>query len=386
MNEMSPKIVDSRPWYDGNGNHLGTIYTVCCENEDETHFVEVNVSGDDNSLEPLISQPPVTDPAAYAAFVRLYMELIEVMEMDEADRNTFMKNCVMGGFRYHKKYVYKNANGDGNIAVLNFGKPGSCLYGLDFEEYVNETWVYFLGNKLSDIDSLAADMQKRFYKITAQYPAKYQNDYKEMVNGFMRHVDDECDKLEKKIAEEIRLKKRKTDLKDKDSDISTRENLEPLLKDIRVRIENKIKQLLEEFEEKIRNFEKTHVGYPTLQFLLMMSANNVLSKRQRDWWQKKEKYYETVSLDDEKVLDCVKNMASAVEFESDVIQKADIEWAKNRLDDVNKIIIDKCMAGYNVSEIAKDCQMSVPAISKRMKKHVRVALKTCLENNTILIG
>lgn len=103
---MQMKIVDSRPWYE-DGEIVGTIYTVFCDDEDGSELVEVNVQGDNNSLAEqlgtnhevnLSEEEPVftkidddsaerlayrldTPPEAYAALLRLYLEWMGEVEV-----------------------------------------------------------------------------------------------------------------------------------------------------------------------------------------------------------------------------------------------------------------------------------------------------------------
>lgn len=177
---MQLKIVDSRPWYEDSETAVGTIYTVFLEDENGSDLVEVNVRGDDNSLAELLGVNNEVDtsgdvptftkidddsaerlahrldtpPEAYAAFIRLYLEW---MEMSADEQIEYARKNVAYAGKNQKKYA--NAN------EIPFNKSGHVMYGEEFDGYVNESWASF-GERFTDVDKFAIYLEKNFARYS----------------------------------------------------------------------------------------------------------------------------------------------------------------------------------------------------------------------------
>jgi len=150
---MTFRIVESRPFCDAQGNRTGTTYTVFCEDEDGSSLVEIHADGDFDTLSP--ESQSSAPPAAYAAFVRLYLEWIEMSEDEQIEYAR--KNVVYAG-KNHKRYA--------NTTVMPFNKSGHEMYGEEFDGYVNEAWAS-LGEHFTNVDAFAVYLEKNYSKYSS---------------------------------------------------------------------------------------------------------------------------------------------------------------------------------------------------------------------------
>lgn len=149
---MEFRIVNSRPWIDENGIQKGTIYTVFCNDEEETTLVEVTVAGDNGSIP--VEPEPIASSEAYAAFVRLYLDW---MEMSEEEQIELTRKSVKSAGYIFKKYT--------RMEGIPFTKTGHEMCGEEFDGYVNEAWAS-LGEHFSEVDAFALYMEQNFKKYS----------------------------------------------------------------------------------------------------------------------------------------------------------------------------------------------------------------------------
>lgn len=149
---MTFRITDSRPYYDAQGNRIGTTYSVFCEDEDGSSLVEVNVDGDLDTLSP--EPEPSAPPEAYAAFIRLYLEW---MEMSEDEQIEYARKNVAYAGKNHKKY----ANSDGK----RFSKSSDMMYDEEFDGYVSEAWAS-LGEHFTEVDAFAVYLETKYNRYS----------------------------------------------------------------------------------------------------------------------------------------------------------------------------------------------------------------------------
>lgn len=106
---------------------------------------------------PGISSDPDFSTASYAAFVRLYMEW---MEMSEDEQIKFAeKNVEFAG----KKHKEKAQSSEGIL----FNRSGHEMYGEDFDAYRNEAWAS-QAERFADVDAFALYLEqnlKRYGKF-----------------------------------------------------------------------------------------------------------------------------------------------------------------------------------------------------------------------------
>lgn len=264
-------------------------------------------------------------PAAYAAFVRIY---IEWMEKEENERIDLVENRVL--------FTQKRKTGYTSISPLNgpFGKRGSTLFGVEFDEYVNEVWADFL-EKFQNVDGFADYLQKDFYKkVTKQ-------------NKFILEMKEKFDEIEDAI----------NNMSDDEVDQY---------------LEEKEKELLTEIVKRRNEWD---IIYPSMERILGRLADSKMN-REYTAYKKQRKTVHNDAEDEYKTPPAIANTKSNKFpiMDEDEAQKI-LDQTKVALSDEDKQIMRLKIRRYKNKDIAEELGMSESKVSRHIS-----AIKTKLEN------
>lgn len=229
------------------------------------------------------------------------------------------------------------------------------VYGIEFEEYVNEVWVDFLdkfeiSEKYKDDSDLSEEelyveplINKFIEYLERRYQPSFNSNIKSIqasIQAFQADTFNEWDDLVEKYA----------DLTDEEFDKLT---------------DDLLAKKLDEFHRKMEGYKNVYYEpYIPLDAILKRLSQNQVAKRGRIV--KKER--KNISIDDEtqKLIGQLREQSGNPE-ESYYINEL-IQSVLEELDDVNKKIVDLISQGYKQKDIAKELGISDAAVSKRMKK------------------
>lgn len=265
--------------------------------------------------------PQTAPPEAYAAFIRLY---IEWMEKEESEQVDLVEKSVRLAQKAHTGYTSVfPANGP-------FGKRGSTLYEIEFDEYVNEVWVDFKKN-CNDVDKFAVHLQKDFERRLTQR------------KKFMDEMEAEFQKIESAIQ----------NMSDDEADKYLNEQEQKL----RAKIEKRRKEW--------------DINYPSLEKSLRKPAERIFSRKLYDL----KKRQRIIPLDDtgdengDKAPVEIEDInVNGLSVEEELTVQDTIDRTMITLNDQDKRILVLKMSGYRNTEIAKELGIRDSTVSNRMKK------------------
>lgn len=265
-------------------------------------------------------------PEAYAAFVRIYMEWIEKGANGQA---TIVEKSVRSAKQTYSKYASSNGLSTHGI----FGHKGSILYGMEFDEYVSQTWIEFK-DKCTDVDEFAVYLQKDFEKKLsggmAQYLIQRQKQFNNMKEQFLKKV-----------------------FKKWDSDTQSLNGVA-----LDTYLNNEYNRRSVEFAKMKKDFEdETMIIYPSLEKLLQKLSRNMISRQ----------HYSV-----KKAANCAdftgEKGQERIPFETMVANRDAIERALATLDEFDNQIFWLWFSGYQIKEIAKEFGKANSTISTHIKK------------------
>ena len=265
--------------------------------------------------------PQIAPPEAYAAFVRLF---IEWMEKEESEQVDLVEKNVRLAQKAHTRYTSVfPANGP-------FGKKGSTLYGVEFDEYVNEVWADFLEN-CNDVDKFAVHLQKDFERRLAQrkkFLDEMEVKFQGIESAIQNMSDDEADKYLNEQEQKLRA----------------------------------------EIEKRRKEWD---INYPSLEKSLSKPAEKMFSRKLYDL----KKGQQTILLDgtedengDKAPVEIEDINVSGLSVEEELAVQDIIDRTIITLDELDKQILILRMSGYRNTEIAKKLGIADSTVSNHIKK------------------
>lgn len=289
--------------------------------------------------------PETAPPEAYAAFVRIYMDWLGRTEDEQI---ALVEKSVRSAERANVRF-----GGMGFLTQRNGIIYGNCLYGAEFDEYVNEVWAVFL-EECDDVDKFAVYLQKSFERKWSDGNAK----------EYMRKCQDKFDKMRDKFIDE-----KSEEWADK------AENLEG--DELKKYLEEELEKFKEEFEKMKSDFEDNVVElYPSLRTLLRRPAQNMISRNRNS----ERRARKSVSLNagirskegGKLPLDIEDETGNGLAVEEQLALQDIMDRTVAALSEEDAEIFKMKMEGYKNTEIAEKLGIANSTVTNRIKKIMSV--------------
>lgn len=283
---------------------------------------------------------------AYAAFVRIYMAW---MNREEDEQFALLEQSVRGAKKVSGKYSPV-------VEGASFGRRGSILFDVEFDEYVDEVCAKFL-EKCNDVDKFAEYLQKDFNKNIANinYLQECQLLFDKIRDKYLERVFAEWDSKTKNLYGN---------------------KLDEYLSAEYEKRSAEFARIKKEFEDTVA------VGYPSLQTLLHRPAQNFIGQLDRQN-QKENKAGRADSLEGMAEKGIIKEAiyGEGIKLEERKILQDVLKSVEDTLDAKSKEIVELFRNDPKIEQvkIAEELGISGAAVSKRLKK-IRAKLEAELKD------